>query len=283
MARTSGRRGGPVSALPRRATGKGAARAAAEGWRAFDDELDAWAEKGRAVDFWWRDDDARRPTPALHRLLALAAGAAMPLTLAVVPMGAENALADMLKRTPGVTVVQHGYAHVNHAGAGMKKAELAADRPTGEALAELVRGRRRLARLFGGRFRAVLAPPWNRIDPLLVSALPGAGIRGLSAFGARRSAEPAAGLTQGNCHVDIVDWRGSRGFVGEDAALAAIVNHLARRRRGEVDAEEATGILTHHLVMDEACWVFLADLIARTRAHRAVRWRTVEEALWPGK
>jgi hypothetical protein len=249
----------------------------------LEDELDAWAEGGRAVDLWWRDDDAQGPTPALQRLLALSTGAAMPLTLAVVPMGAENALVDMLETAPRVTVVQHGYAHVNLAGAHGKKAELAAGRPASEALAELIRGRRRLARLFGGRFRAVLTPPWNRIDPALVPALPGAGIRGLSAFGARQSAEPAAGLTQGNCHVDILDWRGTRGFVGEDAALAAIVDHLAQRRRGEVDAEEATGILTHHLVMDEACWMFLPDLIERTRAHRAVRWLAVEEALWPGQ
>ena len=257
--------------------------AAADGWRALEDELDAWAEGERAADFWWRDDDAQCPTPALQRLLALSAGTATPLTLAVVPKGAETTLAHLLETAPGVSVVQHGYAHVNHAGAHNKKAELAAGRPAGDALAELIRGRRRLARLFGGRFHAVLAPPWNRIDPLLVPALPGAGIRGLSDFGARRSAEATAGLTQGNCHVDIVDWRGSRGFVGADAALAAIVDHLARRRRGDVDAEEATGILTHHLVMDEACWAFLATLIERTQAHPTVRWLSVEEVLWPGR
>ena len=266
-----------VSALPRRTTGKGAVA----GWRALEDELDAWGD--RAVDLWWRDDDAQYPTPALQRLLALSAGGAIPLSLAVVPAGAETALADLLGAAPEVTVVQHGYAHVNHAGPKGKKAELATGRPVDQALAELVRGRQRLERLFGDRFRAVLAPPWNRIDPLLVPALPGSGIRGLSTYGARLSSEPAIGLTQGNCHVDILDWRGSRGFIGEDAALSAIVGHLAARRRNEVDAQEATGILTHHLVMDEACWMFLATLIERTLAHPAVRWLAVEEALWPGR
>ena len=255
--------------------------AAHDGWRALEDELDAWSDGGRAADLWWRDDDAQCPTAALQRLLALSVGTALPLALAVVPMGAEDALAPMLDAASGVSVIQHGYAHVNHAGVHGKKSELAALRPTGDALAELLRGRRRLARLFGDRFHAVLAPPWNRIDPLLVPALPGVGIRGLSTFGARRSAEPAAGLVQGNCHVDIVDWRGSRGFVGEDAALAALVDHLALRRRGEVDAGEASGILTHHLIMDEACWRFLGALFERTRPHPAVRWLAVEEALWP--
>jgi len=257
--------------------------AAIDAWRAMENELDAWAKGDRVVDLWWRDDDAQWPTPALQRLLKLSAGTATPLTLAVVPKGAEAALAHMVETAPGVTVVQHGYSHVNHAGAHGKKAELATGRPAEDALADLIRGRRRLAHLFGGRFHAVLAPPWNRIDPHLVAALPGAGICGLSAFGARRSAEPVAGLTQSNCHVDIVDWRGSRGFVGEDAALAALVDHLARRRRGEVDVVEATGILTHHLVIDEACWAFLSSLIERTQAHPAVRWLAVEEVLWPGR
>jgi hypothetical protein len=254
----------------------------ADGWRALEEELNAWAEESRAADLWWRDDDAQCPTPALRRLLALSTETATPLTLAVVPMGAETALAHALEAVPKVNVIQHGYAHVNHAGAQEKKAELAASRPAEDALDELIRGRQWLTRLFAGRFHAVLAPPWNRIDPFLVPALPGAGIRGLSAFGSRRSVEPAPGLIQGNCHVDILDWRGSRGFVGEDAALAAVVDHLARRRRGDVDAKEATGVLTHHLAMDEACWVFLATLIERTKNHRAVRWLDVEEVLWLG-
>jgi hypothetical protein len=249
----------------------------------LEDELDAWAEGERAADLWWRDDDAQCPTPALQRLLALSTGTATPLTLAVVPKGAETALAHVLETVAEVKVIQHGYAHVNHGGTHGKKAELAVGRSAKEALGELIRGRRWLARLFDGRFHAVLAPPWNRMDPLLVPALAGAGICGLSAFGVRRSAEPAPGLIQSNCHVDILDWRGSRGFVGEDAALAAIVDHLARRRRGEVDAKEATGILTHHMVMDEACWVFLSTLIERTRAHPAVRWLDVGKVLWPGR
>ncbi len=254
----------------------------ADGWRALEEELNAWAEEGRVADLWWRDDDAQCPTPALQRLLALSTETATSLTLAVVPKGTETSLTHVLEEAPRVKVIQHGYAHVNHAGTDRKKAELAASRPAEDSLDELIRGRRWLAHLFAGRFHAVLAPPWNRIDPLLVPALPGAGIRGLSAFGARRSVEPAPGLIQGNCHVDILDWRGSRGFVGEDVALAAVVNHLARRRRGNVDAKEATGVLTHHLAMDEACWVFLATLIERTRNHPAVRWLDVEEVLWLG-
>ena len=42
-------------------------------WQKFADELARWSDAGREVELWWRDDDAARPTPALDRLLRLAA------------------------------------------------------------------------------------------------------------------------------------------------------------------------------------------------------------------
>ena len=44
----------------------------------------------------------------------------------------------------------------------------------------------------------------------------------------RRRAQPVSGLLQVNTHVDLIDWKGGRGFVGEDAALAALVQALVR-------------------------------------------------------
>ena len=63
-----------------------------------------------------------------------------------------------------------------------------------------------------------------------------------------------------NTQVDVIDWRGSRGFVGEGAALGRLVAHLAARRTSVVNAESPTGILTHHLVHDTATWRFLENL-----------------------
>ncbi|MDA0702442.1 MAG: polysaccharide deacetylase, partial [Proteobacteria bacterium] len=42
-------------------------------WHAFSQELDRWAADGRRATFWWRDDDARAPGPALDALLHSAA------------------------------------------------------------------------------------------------------------------------------------------------------------------------------------------------------------------
>lgn len=224
---------------------------------------------------WWRDDDAVRPTPALDRLLALAAG--LPLALAVIPEQATGALAERLAKSPELHVLQHGWRHANHAPPDEKKAELGAHRPVLAMLDELVAGRQRLLLLFGARARAVLTPPWNRMAAALVPLLHGAGYGGLSMAGARSAAEPSPGLRQVNTHADLVAWRSGR-FLGTAAALGLIVSHLAARRMGTVDADEPTGLLTHHLVMDEAGADFVAQLVAVTRRHQAARWLDAAEA-----
>lgn len=257
------------------------ATAADRPWDALRAELDAWADAGRTATFWWRDDDAVEPTPALDRLCALAGAAGVPLALAVIPAHATAALARALDAhpggRPGVSVIQHGWSHANHAPPGAKKTELGAERPADAVLAELAAGRERLAALFGGRFVAALAPPWNRIAPAVPARLPEAGLVGLSTHAARGPARP--GLTQVNTHLDPVDWHGAgaapggaRAFLGDAAALAPALAHLAARRAGTADPDEPTGLLTHHLVMDEATWTFAERFLTVTRAHPAARW-----------
>jgi hypothetical protein len=91
----------------------------------------------------------------------------------------------------------------------------------------------------------------------------------MSGYGVRTSTAP--GIVQVNTHVDIIDWRGTRAFVGEEAALRMAVKHLASRRTGTADAAEPTGWLTHHAVHDKAAWEFLERLFERTKL-RGARW-----------
>ena len=244
-----------------------AGRAATTAWDALARELDAWHEAGLRASLWWRDDDATRPGPRLDRLLAIAPG--VPRALAVVPERAERALAERLRDRPEVAVLQHGYAHRNHAPAGSRKAELGDDRPVALMLAELGRGRARLAALFGARFRPVLVPPWNRIAAALAGRLPDCGVEALSIYGRAR---PTHRVPVVNAHADIIDWRGGRGFVGAEAALGRLVAHLEARRLGRDPADLPTGLLTHHRDHDEACWRFVAELLQRTLAHPAAHW-----------
>ncbi|MBS0523497.1 MAG: polysaccharide deacetylase family protein [Proteobacteria bacterium] len=222
-------------------------------WAAIDEELARWRDAGRTPTLWWRDDDAVDATPALERLLALQRTHGVPLALAVVPAGATPALAARLSQAPGIDLLQHGYAHTNHAPAGEKKAELGPERPAMLVLGELGTGWLALERLFGPSALPVLVPPWNRIAPGLVPALLEIGFRGLSTFGIRPRSRVVSGWVQVNTHIDLIDWR-TRRFAGTESVLGDFARALASAR---TEADEPLGLLSHHLAMDEAAWDFL--------------------------
>lgn len=228
------------------------AREVERAWDGLRRELDAWAAAGRVATLWWRDDDAIAMSPALTRLLALAEG--VPLALAVIPADAEGFEGD-------ATVLQHGWSHENNAPAEARKCELA----DASVLDRLAAGKERLERLFGARFLAVMAPPWNRIAESVAARLPTLGYRGLSMLGPRRSP------FESNVHVDVMDWR-AMGFGGDQEVLRQLAVHLSARRTGKVDEDEPTGVMTHHLVHGAATERFLARLFATTRAHPAACW-----------
>jgi len=248
-------------------------------WTDLADEAARWVEAGRTADLWWRDDDAADVGPALERLLTIHRDTGAPLALAVVPATATSALAARLAGEPGVDLLQHGYAHVNHAAPDdNKKIELGTERPAMFVLGELGTGRLALERLFGARPLAVLVPPWNRIAPALVPTLPEIGFSGLSTFGVRRRVHPVRGLLEVNTHVDLVDWKGGRGFVGEAAALAALVSTLAGAR----DSGEPVGVLSHHLAMDGGAWDFLRSIWQKVPKMPGLSVRTAHELFAPG-
>jgi len=259
--------GRPQASSHRSPKGEGTSMSAA--WDSLRDELARWDGAGRVAEFWWRDDDAGQPAPALTRLLTLALTAQVPLGLAMIPL--DTAAALVAEPGDWVSILQHGCDHRSRAGKGEKKTEFPAAEPVPQALGRLAQGRASIA---GPCSLPVLVPPWNRVSsPGLLLQLGQAGYRGLSRFGPRGDASLVPGVVQVNTHVDIIDWQGTRGFVGEDAALAAAVAHLQARREGRVDADEATGVLSHHAVHDEASWTFLARLFERTQSLAAVRWR----------
>src|SRR6185437_984892 len=94
------------------------------GWAGLERELDRWHAQGQPATLWLRDDDACRDTPALRRLLTLASSHGIPVAIAVIPATLDATLADALSRCREATLVQHGYAHRNHASADERSAEL---------------------------------------------------------------------------------------------------------------------------------------------------------------
>lgn len=248
-------------------------------WDALDGELDLWQRAGSVATFWWRDDDADAVSPELSRLLRLSEDHGVPLSLAVIPATAEPSLLQGVAPGMGPAVLQHGFAHANHAPPDEKRAEYGDHRPADVMGAEILRGVTRLRALFNQRFLPLFVPPWNRIAPEMVARLPSLGMVGLSAYGPRSSASPASGLRQVNTHADLIDWRGQRGFKGTARVVAEIAAHLCARRSLKVDANEPSGILSHHRVHDPDCWKFLDQLFSRTSRRENVRWLNALEAL----
>lgn len=245
----------------------------------LSEELARWRDGGLVLPIWWRDDDATMPTPALDRLLALAASFGAPVHLAVIPAPAGQELVLRLAEASHAIVLPHGWRHRNHAPAGEKKAEFGDHRTAEEMLGEVVSGWKRLRQLFGTRALPVFTPPWNRIAPNLVASLPAAGLAAISTFKARRTKFAAPGLLQVNTHVDPFDWQ--CGTLADPAPYAArIAALLCRRRKGDADANaEPFGILTHHLVHDERIWSFVAALLETLVESRATRFASPLEEL----
>ena len=231
-------------------------------WDALARELDLWRGTGKNPRLWWRDDDAVADSIALQELQRIAR---VPVALAVIPLAPERpmepSLQEALADWPMASVLQHGISHKNLAAAGEKKTEFPIRRPSGEVAESLATGQAALRRNFGARFVPVLTPPWNRLAEDWRAMLPGLGFLGLSRFGEPpyRNLSPIKGLVEIDTHVDVIDWRGSRGFAGESVCLGRLAAHLAARRAGATQAA-ATGLLTHHLVHDRATWRFLEKL-----------------------
>ncbi|OSQ38952.1 polysaccharide deacetylase family protein [Thalassospira mesophila] len=242
-------------------------------WDDLRAELDCWAQSDKHATMWWRDDDAVSPTPQLEEILSCERSYHVPLALAVIPGKVEIDLVERLVETLDTRVLQHGWRHENHAPADRKKQELDDVRSTESVLADVQSGFDVLTARFASRFLPVMVPPWNRIAPGVMAGLPDIGLRGVSTFGARTQPCPVPGLLQVNTHIDVIDWRGTRGFVGEAACLDAMIAHLHQRRTGAVDEDETTGLLTHHLVHDVPTTAFLHDLFSFE--HSALNWQAI--------
>jgi hypothetical protein len=242
-------------------------------WDALARECDAWQASGRPIELWWRDDDAIADTRALRNLLE---AATVPLALAVIPAGLEPSLRVLLKSHGSVSVLQHGFDHQNRAVSAAKKSEFPATRPWPEIARDLAQGRDRLAASFGAQFVPTLTPPWNRIDVGHVARLPELGYRGLTTYLPRKTAK-TAGLVRVNTHVDVIDWHGTRGFLGLAATLELLTRHLAAKRAGAADPAEPTGLLTHHLVHDTETWEFLGALLDWCAKRPNIQWRSAAD------
>ena len=245
-------------------------------WDDLSEELDKWKASGKLATFWWRDDDLNEPTEALDQLLAIRVQFDLPLTLAVIPDNVDPHILDNLQ---GCELVQHGVTHRSHAAEGMKKSEFSENRDLQGVLSELKSGKARMEELFGSDFFAVFVPPWNRISTNCLELLPGLGFVGISRFQPREKGCPLPGFAEVNTHIDPVNWKAGRSAYDEHIVLHEIVRNLSDRRNNKIDRHEPTGILTHHLMFDDALWEVTFKLLSFLTNHQAVRFLTLRGSI----
>jgi len=234
--------------------------------------LDKQGEQGKAVRFWWRDDDAVREGPMLQRLFDVIEGA--PLALAVIPEPAQMDLVHAVALEPGVCVFQHGWAHVNHAprGQGLGAWELDGFRPAVQVLEEMEAGKARLESLFDDRFTAVMVPPWNRVHDTLLLGLGGLGFVGVSGTSSDSSFEPVVGMRRVDCRLDVLRWKTGARFAGWRKSADALETLLMNP-----DGDGIVGINTHHAATDQDGWAFIACLNRVVADHSAGHWVRPEQ------
>ncbi|MEM8685729.1 MAG: polysaccharide deacetylase [Pseudomonadota bacterium] len=231
-------------------------------WRDLQAALDRQAGP---VQFWLRDDDAVRDTPPLRRLADWAAHQETEVLIALVPSLADDTLQAAMASLPQFSGAVHGWAHKNHAPQTEKKQELGAHRALDEICAELKSALRLTEEIAANRALPVLVPPWNRVSADVVRALPALGFSGLSTFADAHAQGGPERLAVRNSHIDIIDWRGTRGGRPHGELIGEMVDAL------EAD-QQLIGILSHHLVHDETAWSFLDAVGLAVTSHPRACW-----------
>jgi hypothetical protein len=223
--------------------------------------------RARAVEFFFRDDDAGWADARLFALLDLFARRALPLDVAAIPCAMTPALATQLRsRIDGapdrVAVHQHGFAHLNHETGG-RKSEFGGARLDALQQQDIVLGRRLLAELHALPVGNIFTPPWNRCTVATGESLRAAGFRVLSRDA---TAQPlnVAGLYEMPV---TVDWFAQR--KGVRVSLHEVGLRLAR---AAVSAAPV-GVMFHHELMDEEEMRRADELLALLAAHANARCR----------
>jgi hypothetical protein len=237
-------------------------------WKPVIDAFAQWAKVGLKPPLWLRDDDAIEPSPALDRLMALAAQHEVPIALAIVPATTGATLVERLRREPHVTPIVHGWAHVNHAPENEKRQEFGLHRPLADIQADLVRALSKMKSLYGPRLVPMFVPPWNRITTSVAESLVESGYEACSTFG---HAPLNSSICEINTHVDIVDFRGGRRCRDHGLLAGSLASTLSHSLEG---GRYPVGILSHHLVHDDAAFEFLKALFSISRT---CRWLSPRE------
>jgi hypothetical protein len=239
----------------------------------LDPLREALDDGSRVVACFFRDDDVGWRKDRLCDLLDLFAELDLPLDLAAIPAaldtGAAGDLRRRIERSDGrLGMHQHGYAHLNHEPAGVRKCEFGPARSRDAQLSDIAAGSTRLGLLLGPIVEPIFTPPWNRCTTATAGCLLELGFETLSR---EASAAPldAPGLRELPVSVDWFKRRdGTRLPPDAIAELAA----AAVGRGGPV------GVMFHHADMDRAELEAAGELLTVLAEHERTRCVRMRDA-----
>lgn len=225
---------------------------------------------------WWRDDDAWDDCAELRRLLD-ARGAGL-IAVAVVPGLLKEALVRLLLETDGVSVLQHGWKHVNHAPMAGRPSELPETRPVAESRMELQRGFQLLQAKLGPRFQPVLVPPWSSCASWLRDARVELGYAAISLHAPLFPLLSNGFDAELNVEIDTAAWSGSGAFIGP----LEMATRMVRAMRIRVDwnaTDLPIGVVTHHALLTPWDCELLARFVRLLEQSGVVEFVSVEKLL----
>jgi hypothetical protein len=105
-----------------------------------------------------------------------------------------------------------------------------------------------------------------------MDGLSGVGFKAVSTFMPRKTKFASGDLLQVNTHLDPVAWKSGGGLLDPSLLDTQLARELEARRQGNADNAEPYGLLTHHLVQDDATWAFTAMVVEMLLGCGVVRW-----------
>ncbi len=142
--------------------------------------------------FFLRCDDVTKPDKAFLRIYGPLRAAGLPVSCAVIPARAGQALAAFFRAETAagarLEALQHGLSHAEHSGNRYLKQEFGPSRSYKEQRADIAAGKKLMKKLFGKISKPVFVPPFHIYNSDTLKALAALGFKAVSA--SRRLKEP---------------------------------------------------------------------------------------------
>lgn len=235
--------------------------------------LVALRASGHRFRMWWRDDDGCRDTAEMRRLLA--ARQDTPIALALIPGLLDSTLVNLVDGAAGVSVLQHGWKHINWSRDDSRPSEFPETRSRSEACDELRKGFQILEASFGGRFKPVFVPPWHSCSRWLMDARSQLGYRAVSSEAPLFPLLSRGWGEEVNVEIDTANWTAGGAFIGPLELTRKIIRAFEIRLSWSAEAVPI-GLLSHHGFLTRSDCGCLSLFVRLLEESDVVEWVGVE-------